>query len=162
MLEKSWILAVTQPRREKWAAENVKRQGLECYLPMLAPECSGKHARFVPLFPRYLFVEIVQAWHFLLSTYGVQTVVVNGVSPVRVPRRIITDLKARENEQGYIHLPERQRFNRNDPVRVSAGPFAGRIGLYAGQTAANRVRVLLECLGGRVPMLLAENQVEAA
>jgi transcription antitermination factor NusG len=36
-----------------------------------------------------------------------------------------------------------------DQVRILQGPFAGRLGLYAGQRAHERVLVLLALLGGQ-------------
>jgi hypothetical protein len=45
-------------------------------------------------------------------------------------------------------------------VKVTAGPFTGQLGLYAGMRAHERVLVLLAILGGQVRTELAKDAVE--
>ena len=47
-------------------------------------------------------------------------------------------------------------------VRILQGPFAGHLGLYAGQRAHERVLVLLALLGGQQRVELAKDDVESA
>jgi hypothetical protein len=46
-------------------------------------------------------------------------------------------------------------------VRVTHGPLAGQLGLYAGQRAHERVLVLLTLLGGQQRAELARGDIEA-
>jgi transcriptional antiterminator RfaH len=47
-------------------------------------------------------------------------------------------------------------------VRVSAGPFADLVGRLQQLDDSGRVRILLEVLGGEVPVLLSQNCVVSA
>jgi transcriptional antiterminator RfaH len=171
-----WLVGRTRPRQERWAAFNARRQGVETYLPMVCeprirelrkgertemrPGHVYRSSRVAPLFPGYLFLRTLQ-WRFLLGTFGMLDLIRHGDQPSAVPQAVIDDLKKREAD-GMVQLPEPPKylFHDNDEVRVVDGPFAGRNGLVAGYTAVERVRVLLDLLGRKVPVLIAEEQLE--
>jgi transcriptional antiterminator RfaH len=46
-------------------------------------------------------------------------------------------------------------------VCILAGPFGDRIGELIGLDDAGRVRVLIELLGGRIPVVLSRGEVMA-
>ena len=69
-------------------------------------------------------------------------------------------LKARETG-GLIDLPRLPKFRTGDRVRVTSGPFAGHVGLYAGMKPRERVEVLLAILGGAQRVTLPVAAVEA-
>lgn len=148
-----WVLAMTQPAREVWAAENVSRQGCRYYLPRYKERklTSGRvYFLSKPLFPRYIFVQITDKWRFLASTMGIQSVVMRGNDPEVVPDRVIKALEAKEDPEGYIALetrPANAGYEPGQPVQVTDGPFQGARGLYVGQTQRDRQRILLELLG---------------
>ena len=79
-----WYVVQTQVNGEAKAAENLRRQGYEAYLPRYLKR--RRHARKVdftakPLFPRYMFVAIdmaTQRWRSIQSTFGVSRLVTNG------------------------------------------------------------------------------------
>ena len=62
---------------------------------------------------------------------------------------------------GLIELPQRSGLKPGDQVRILQGPFAGRLGLYAGMRAYERVLVLLALLGGQQRVELAKDAIEA-
>lgn len=54
-----WYLVHTKPKQEKYALENLHRQGYQCYLPIIPSERLRQGLLTVedePLFPRYLFI----------------------------------------------------------------------------------------------------------
>ena len=54
-----WILIYTKAREERKAYENLKKQGFETFLPLIAPTNKNYNSgSLVPVFPRYLFVKI--------------------------------------------------------------------------------------------------------
>lgn len=109
---------------------------------------SGKTTEVArPLFPRYLFVQIVQQWSSLAGTYGVSGIVKDGASPKYVPQKIIDKLKSREDKDGFILLDEDDSIKKDDPVKVMKGPFEGHIGIFQGMTADERAVVLFKMLG---------------
>ena len=79
----------------------------------------------------------------------------DGDRPARVPDRTIVEIRDREID-GLIELPS--RLKPGDRVLVLAGPFAGHVGLYAGQAPAERVLILLSLLGAarQVALLAAD------
>jgi len=85
--------------------------------------------------------------------------VMNCGAPVRVPEAVIAEIRSRERG-GLIELP-RSSIKPGDRLRVTAGPFAGHVGLYAGMKPRERVEVLLALLGGAQRVTLAADAVEA-
>ena len=80
-------------------------------------------------------------------------------TPARVPDTVIDGLRASERD-GLIDLPRPPRFARGDKVRITRGPFREHLALYDGQTANQRVAVLLRPLGGERRIELREDAVE--
>lgn len=162
-----WIVARTQPTREKWASENIARQGYECYMPKVAVtrRIKGRAQQYVasaPLFPRYLFVLTPGPWSFLLGTYGVVGVVMNGGKPAVIPAAIIGDLRKREGADGLVALPTvTADYKKGQEVRIRDGVHAGIQGIYDGVGPQDRIRVLLDYLGRKTPVLIAGDHVEA-
>lgn len=165
-----WFVARTQSNRERWAAENVQRQGHTPYLPIILETHHQKvgHDRIKlfrgrPLFPGYLFVQtIAEQWHFLTGTFGISGVVPGTASrPATVSDSIIQGLRARE-VGGVVQLPPRISFGVGTQVRVTAGAFKDRIGVVDGMPDAARRKVLLDFLGRKTSILVAESVLEAA
>jgi transcriptional antiterminator RfaH len=113
------------------------------------------------LFPGYLFVLIELQWHTARWSPGVTRIVLAGGTPAVVPEGVIMALKARETG-GLIDLPKPPKFRTGDRLRVTRGPFAGHVGLYAGMKPRERVEVLLTILGGSQRVTLAADAVEQA
>ena len=153
-----WIVAKTKPSRDFWAAENVARQDHTFYLPKIYVQ-NKRYARVEPLFPSHLFVLVETSWRFLLSTFGVSGVMLQGTEPAIVNDKEIVRLRKLENEDGFIELPA--KLIHGQAVRISQGALAGRTGLYQGMTSRERVIVLLDVLGRKTPVLIDEAAVEA-
>jgi transcriptional antiterminator RfaH len=137
----------TKTRSELWAAENIRRQGLECYLPQLAPKPTGQ---VQPLFPGYLFARVVDQWRVLRSTFGVVDIVMQGEYPAVLRDREIEWIKSLEGVDGLVHLPDEpalERLNRGERLRVEQGPFVGFGAICDGMKGTDRVYVLLNVLG---------------
>lgn len=158
-----WVVAHTKPQQERWAAENVKRQGFGYYLPLtLAQKSARKPPTQVCLFPRYLFVQTVGPWRSLLSTYGIQGVVMFGESPAPLPAAAIEELKSREGSDGLVYLPNTpgSRYKRGESLRINEGPLIGYHGLCAADSGPRRVKVLLDFLGRQTTVQVENDWVE--
>jgi transcriptional antiterminator RfaH len=163
-----WYVVQTQVNGESKAAQNLLRQGFEVYLPHYLKR--RRHARRVdftvkPLFPRYLFVTIdmaTQRWRSIQSTFGVARLVTNGDDPAAVPDGVVSTLKAREDEKGFIKLDSKPTFQPGDKVRVLAGAFMDSAGLFSSLADHDRVSILLDMLGRKVRVLLDADMVAAA
>lgn len=162
-----WFVAFTQPLREKYAAEWVARQGFEYYLPQCETKVKrgGSYtAQTKPLFQNYLFVRTgTGQWRVLLSTFGIRGVVLRGTdTPAHLKNEVIENIKGRENRVGIVTLPKLEPYQPNDQVTVTKGAFAGKVGLYEGQNDQDRQIVLMDFLGGRIPVLFHKDELRAA
>jgi transcriptional antiterminator RfaH len=101
------------------------------------------------MFPRYLFVWIVDRWHALHSTIGISTVIMSGDTPAHLPNGWVESMKRREHK-GLITLPP--RFAKGQRVEVTGGLFVGAKALYQGMSSHQREIVILEALGVRVEL----------
>ena len=163
-----WYVVQTQVNCEAKAAENLRRQGYEAYMPRYLKR--RRHARKVdfaakPLFPRYMFVAIdmaTQRWRSIQSTFGVSRLVTHGDEPAVLPEAVVGALKAREDDRGFIKLDARPAFAPGDKVRVLAGAFMDNAGLFNGMADHDRVSILLDLLGRKVRVLLDADLVVAA
>lgn len=145
-----WLVACTKPQQERWAAENVKRQGYAYWLPMTLAKASGrKPPEPVCLFPRYLFVGTTGPWRSLLGTFGIHSLVMWGDKPARLPRVTFDEMRDREGPDGLIYLPNSpgSRFKRGETLRINEGPLIGYTGICAEDSGPRRVRILLDFLG---------------
>lgn len=166
--EVRWYVVQTQVNSESKAVQNLVRQGYEVYLPCYLKRRS--HAGKIdfttkPLFPRYLFVAIdmmAQRWRSIRSTQGVSRLVCNGDEPVAVPNGVLSALKAREDERGFVRMDARPAFASGATVRVLAGALTDCAGLFDGMTDHDRVAILLDMLGRKVRVHLDIDRVVAA
>lgn len=155
---------MTQPGREKWAAENVRRQGHDCYLPQFL-QVRGSEQRIRPLFPSYLFVHTFGRWLHFRSTFGIRDLIMADESPAIIPHLAIDQLKARQGEDGLIHLdppPDAEPFHHGETLRVTNGPLWGYKGIFAGASDRERQTILIEFMGRQAAVMVKANQLERA
>ena len=170
MTSPAWYAVMTRPNEEEKAASNLRRQGFDAYLPRYWR--LHRHARKTtavarPLFPRYLFVRMDvarQRWRAVNSTFGVSALVCQGERPAQLPLGIVENLRAREDETGFIQLEPtegslEQRFRPGDRVEVTDGAFADSMGLYEGLAGKDRVAILLDLLCRKVRVILDRSAV---
>jgi transcriptional antiterminator RfaH len=163
-----WYVVQTHVHAESKAAAHLERQGYEIYLPRYLKR--RRHARRVenvpaPLFPRYLFVGFdLQAarWRSIQSTQGVSHLVCNSNEPAMLPENVIAELRAREDERGFIRLNLQPLYAPGDKVRVVDGVFGDSLGLFEGMADRDRVAILLDLLGRKVRVVLDRESVAAA
>ena len=164
----NWYVVQTHPNAEAKAASHLERQGFSVYLPRYLKR--RRHARKIQtvqaaLFPRYLFVNIdlqSQRWRSIQSTIGVSRLVTNGDMPAAVPTPVISGLKDREDERGFIAMAQGPSFAPGDKIRVLGGAFAEALGLFEGASDRDRVAILLDLLGRKVRVMLGVDMVVAA
>ncbi len=108
--ERRWFAVRSKPRQEHVARLNYEQQGYHVYLPVV--QTVRRHARKVeqvmrPLFPGYLFLHLApeeRAWTAIGSTKGAIGPVRFGDCFPQVPDWIISGIKNRECDQGFIPL----------------------------------------------------------
>ena len=146
-----WCAARLMPQREAYATDCLGVEGFEVYLPRLREQRVIRGRRVEvrpPLFPGYIFIAIVLQWHAARWAPGVANIIMDGMTPAKVPDRVIDEIRSRERG-GLVELPKPRGLRTGDRIRITSGPFQDHLGLYAGQAPRDRVAVLLRLLGGR-------------
>lgn len=149
---------------EKIAIENLKRQDFNYYQPLILERKKRRNKlQYVesPLFPCYLFVEIIDKWRSLQNTYGVAGLVGSKSSPAFVRDAVIQSLRNRE-QNGFIQLPKARAFNVGDKVMINNGSFAGQEALVERMSGNQRQKILLALLANRINVLVDEEDLLAA
>jgi len=152
----AWYIVYCHVRAEAKASAHLRRQGFGAYFPQLLQRRS--HARKVdwvpvPVFPRYIFVQVdieKARWSAIRSTVGVVNLICSGDCPQIVPNEIVTELQTCENEKGYLELHKRQRMAMGDDVRILHGSFVDQIGKLESLDDKGRVTLLLQLMGQSV------------
>jgi transcriptional antiterminator RfaH len=155
-----WACAQLEANRERLALHCLGLAGYQTYLPRIRSQCTTplRKAGTLALFPGYAFVLIELQWHTARWSPGVLRLVLDGYRPARVPDKVITELRGRE-KNGLVVLPRASDLQRGDRVLIKRGPFADHLALYAGQTAHERVAVLLMLLGSQRRVELAKGDI---
>jgi transcription termination/antitermination protein NusG len=151
-----WYAVHTLPHKEEFAEINLNRQGFSTFTPRSVK--SVRHARQFRIkeqafFPRYVFVALDiqrQMWRSVNGTFGVVSLVTSGGRPVALPRGIVEHFIELADERGIMNFGPRLQVGGR--VEILSGPFASLIGTLKSLDAAGRVKVLLELLGGEVPV----------
>jgi transcriptional antiterminator RfaH len=145
-----WYAISTKPRQEKQAEFHIKRQGIECFLPMLKESRIIRRASNTvigPLFPGYLFARFDVAEHYRAVTYarGVRKIVEFGSSAAIVDDKIIESIRLRL-ENGLVVLHNEQ-FRMGQVVRIQDGPLRGLEAMFEKEmTGSQRAILLLKAL----------------
>ncbi|MDQ0394799.1 transcription termination/antitermination protein NusG [Labrys monachus] len=164
--ERRWYAVQTRAYCEVGADQQLRRQGFVCFLPQVAK--TVRHARKLrtvraPFFPGYLFVGLDLAfdrWRSVNGTFGVARLVMVGDRPIAVPAGVVEALRDLIDETGLVRLDGGLRIGQK--VEVTAGPFAQALGELERLDGAGRVRVLLDIMGGKVPVIIDRAQLRAA
>ena len=162
-----WYLVHTKPKQEKCALENLRRQGYQCYLPIIPSEMLRQGGVVIsdePLFPRYLFIRLGQcgsakSWAPIRSTRGVSRLVCFGTEPARVSEKLIELLKVQE---ASAQVEPKRFFGAGERVRLTEAPFSGVEGVYQVADGERRVMVLIEILGRSVAVGVAPTSLRKA
>lgn len=156
-----WSVAQTESQREHVAANFLKQNAYETYLPRVVAKTSVRE-RVVPLFPTYLFVRIEQHWWSIKRTIGVLRVLMADDRPAVIDDKIVRAIQRREGDNGLVKLPKPPGIVHGQSVVIGGtGSFAGRVGLFDGMQGPDRVRVLLNLMGRSVPVSLAAVEIAA-
>jgi transcriptional antiterminator RfaH len=150
---KLWYAIHTKPRQEEHAAEQLRRQEFEIYLPRI------KQARrfrqkwrdtIEPLFPRYLFIRLdlgADNVAPIRSTRGVTKLVSFDGLPATVPDALIDALLGSADPDTGLHHPHEDLFKPGASVTIVNGPLAGLEAIFKAHDGEARSIILLELLG---------------
>lgn len=160
-----WYLIQTKPRSESLALENLLNQGYKCYLPMMRVEkVLNKEIaiRKVPLFPRYLFINLdlnfqSKSWDSVRSTRGVSNLVRFGQVPAKIHNELIEYIYSKEYS---FDLKIEPLYQQGQSLKIINGPFSGFDSIYQGMSSDMRVMVLLEFMRKSLLLKLKVDQIK--
>lgn len=163
-----WYAVQCLANREAVALVHLQNQAFEAFLPQRRK--TRRHARkfdivLAPFFPGYLFVRLDLSrdrWRSVNGTHGVARLVMQGDAPAPAPVGIIEGLREACDEMGVLRFRDRDGLEVGQTVRILSGAFVDFIGELDRLDETGRVRVLLEIMGGRVPIVLPRKDVVRA
>ena len=161
-----WYLVQSMARREAGAEFQLIAQNYRVFLPSFSK--TVRHARSFrvvksPVFSGYLFVVLDSdrdQWRSINGTFGVARLVTANQRPLPVPAGLVEAMLCRTDASGETNLT--WSFAPGDAVRILGGPFDRLVGTLERLDAGGRVRVLLEIMGGAVPVMLDRDGLEPA
>lgn len=113
------------------------------------------------VFPGYVLIDMVlddSTWYLVKSTTGVTGFVSSGNKPVPLQEREVQQIL--DSAEGNVPAPV-VRFERNEVVRVTAGPFTEFTGkIEEVHPEKEKLRVLISIFGRDTPVELDFQQVE--
>lgn len=163
-----WYVVQTRPYAEARAADQLRRQGFEIYLPRyLKQRCHARRTETIcaALFPRYLFVAFDMAterWHCIRSTQGVAHLVGGEDGPAAIPDVVLADIRKREDGGGMIRVDTTVPLRKGERVKITGGVLSVCSGFFEGLADKDRVAILLDMLGRRVRVVVDKATVVAA
>ena len=97
-----WVVVETEAQHEHTARLLIMRLGYETYLPRIR-----HRKRITPLFPRYLFVRIIDRWYPVRWTPHVLRILMPGDCPAPDPKleSFMMDIRKQERN-GLVKLPD--------------------------------------------------------
>lgn len=146
-----WYALHTKVYAEHKAAHELRRHGIETYLPEIKAKVGKAAEKRVAFFPGYLFMNVdlnktsTGNWRW---ASGVRYIVSQGETPVVIPAEIITHIRHQLDERQAASTNTKARFKKGDRVRIDVGPFADMLAVFEGSiSASERATVLMEFLG---------------
>ena len=144
----------------------MKNQDFEVFLP--SRETTRRHARKIekvrrPFFPGYLFIRLDltrDRWRCVNGTFGVVRIVMQSDRPAPAPRGVIEALMAACDGEGLLR--RKTILALGQKVRVIDGPLMELVGELDQLTDTDRVRVLLDIMGGRTRVVLPRDYLVPA
>jgi transcriptional antiterminator RfaH len=150
---KHWYTIYTKSRQEVSAADNLRRQAFEVYLPNIKQNHRYRgqwRDKTEPLFPRYLFIRLSLGEDNIApirSTRGVARLVSFSGQQVTVPDPFINALNQRSDpDTGLLH-PEKDLLETGATVTIMDGPLHGLEAIFKVHDGEQRSVILLELLG---------------
>jgi transcriptional antiterminator NusG len=115
------------------------------------------------VYPGYILIEMemdTKTWHVVKSTPGITGFVGPGKRPMSLmPAEVENILKRREKV--VIQPAMRCRFEKNETVRITEGPFANFTGVVEDVSPSRgKLKVLVTIFGRSTPVELEFSQVE--
>ena len=162
-MQNYWCAARLMSRREAYATHCLGVEGFETYLPRLREQRVIRGRRVEvrpPLFPGYIFIAIVLQWHAARWAPGVAHIIMDGMTPAKVPDRVIAEI-AHASVAGWSSCPSRGGSGPGTN-QDHAGTVPGPPGALRRPGAPRPARGFLRFLGAQQRTELPASAIEVA
>ena len=152
--EMQWFLLQTKVRQEQRAAENLERQNVVSFCPMIRVEKISRGRRTEVqdvLFPGYLFVQLGESSvsaTAVRSTRGVSHFVTSAGAPIKVPHGLVEQLRERVTVHADVVMSQLPKAGAK--MQVIDGPFKGLNAVFAEPDGNSRAIVMVTLLSQQV------------
>lgn len=154
-----WTIVRTPQGRERFAARKIEEGGNRVFMPRIYDGKRGP--KLSPLFPSYIFVELIGgSWMHLQYSPGVIEVIKNQGKAVRCQDAIINQLLREQGVDGYIDLaPERWTPKAGEQINLVAGLFKDHVARYIGRSPDLIMTAALEFFGKEVTIPIKRSEI---
>lgn len=157
-----WYAVHTSPRHEKRVREHLGRRGVACFLPLFRTIHRWKNGCKaqveLPLFPGYLFVNILRSERVrVLGVPGILSFVGPRGEPAQLPEVEIETLRS------GLHLQKFEPYHQlvvGQKVRIKSGSLMGLAGVLVRSANGFRVVLTVELIKQSVAVELDAADVE--
>ena len=152
--EMQWFLLQTKVRQEQRAAENLERQNVVSFCPMIRVEKISRGRRTEVqdvLFPGYLFVQLGESsvsTTAVRSTRGVSHFVASAGAPIKVPHGLVEQLRERVTADADLVMSQLPKPGAK--MQIIDGPFKGLNAIFTEPDGNNRAIVMVTLLSQQV------------
>ena len=152
--EMQWFLLQTKVRQEQRAAENLERQNVTSFCPMIRVEkiTRGKRAEVQEvLFPGYLFVQLGEfsvSTTAVRSTRGISHFVTSAGAPIKVPHGLVEQLRERVTVHADVVMSQLPKSGAK--MQIIDGPLKGINAIFAEPDGNSRAIVMVTLLSQHV------------
>ena len=165
VLKPAWYVLHTKSRFENVVSEGLIKKSFEAFLPKIRVKSKRRDRHkmiHVPLFPGYMFVRtnLDPYLHLeIVKVIGAVRLIGNqNGPPIPVADDVIASLRIMVAAEEAILTGS--RFKRGERVMVTAGPFAGVIGVFSQYRGRGRVIVNIDILGQFAAVEVGEDDVD--
>jgi len=162
-----WAVATTIPATENKASADLTSVGFSTYLPKYE-SVEAVRGRIIkrarPLFPGYLFFELIDKWREIFSFDRITGALMwSAEEPAHLPQDVVDELRDRAGADGVIKFETRRkrRFNVGATVNAKTGPLAGFTGTVERLESKDRVTILFGLFGRRTTVTMREADITA-
>ena len=161
-LKKKWFIAQIKPNSYDKAIHNLTRQGFETFLPKMEVTQRQENKfllKNVYVFPGYMFVCFdprITGWAKINNTYGVSKILSFNKKPSEISSDLILELQKRYKIN--TNPTQNPNLKIGDSIKFHSGPFADLFAKVETVDKNNRIWVLLEGMGRRHRIKLANNE----
>ena len=151
-----WFCARTLPHKERFAVDNLVKNGLTVYCPRYQKWISSARQKQLvsrPLFSGYLFIQQVKEAAFLgviRRSPGISTLIGVNNSFSLLPDAVVS---------GFIEIAQ-NKFKKGDKIKLNDERFADLEGVFEEQDDLRRSIILIKMLGKAHRVKVLTNSLE--